>query len=135
VTVAKKLLAGVAIATLCTASVMAGEAKRIEPGTSFSWNYGYELGCTDLIDAVDAKWTKQTGVRMHRTERPVGSSAPDCEYLLPGVEFKIVKVDDTLMGMSPAFRKLCLRPAIQYALRPTAQEEYDACRWVVVFLP
>jgi hypothetical protein len=51
------------------------------------------------------------------------------------VEFKIVKIDDTLMGMSPAFRKLCLRPTVQYALRPTTQEELDACRWVVVFLP
>jgi hypothetical protein len=105
----------------------ATQARRIEPGISFSMNYGHLLGCTDLLDAADAKWTEQTGVRMHRTERPASSPAPDCTYLLPGVQFKVVKVDDTLMGMSPAFRKLCLRPI--------TQKETEACRWAIVFLP
>jgi hypothetical protein len=113
---------------------------RIEPGISFSWNYGYELGCTDLIDAWDAHFTKETGVRMHRDGRPANSQAPNCEYLSSGVQFKIVKVDgpmkvNPITGMSagtgswgnPAFRRLCLRQA--------TQNKTEACLWVVVFLP
>jgi len=79
------------------------------------------LGCTDLIDVADAKLEEQTGVRMHRLHRPADSPAPDCKYLRPGVQFTIDKVDDQLMGMSPAFLKLCVRE--------TASSE--ACRWTI----
>ena len=172
--ISKTVLAAFAGASLCVASTMGADSstgvcfdkeagvytnctpvpagppqrRRIEPGTSFSWNYGYELGCTDLLDAEDAQLTKETGLRMHRTNRPASSPAPDCEYLSPHVEFTIVKVLDDMKVNSltwekvengswgnPAFRRLCPRPTVQYALRPTTQEEFNACRWVIVFLP
>jgi hypothetical protein len=97
----------------------------LEPGNVFYLKSAL-LGCIDLIDAADAKWTEQTGVRMTRTNRPKDSPSPDCKYLMPGVQFTIVKIDDQLMGMARQFRKLCLRQ--------TTSSESDACRWGIVLV-
>jgi hypothetical protein len=82
------------------------------------------IACTDLIDAADAKWSEESGVRMYRKNRPANSLAPDCKYLLPGVEFEVIKVDTELMGMNPYFRKLCLRS--------TTANENEICRWSIL---
>jgi hypothetical protein len=119
----KRLLLAATLALAAITPATATEPTPIEPGSTI-YLRGMHIACIDLIDAADAKWTEESGVHMHRKNRPANSPAPDCKLLSPGAEFKVIEVDHELMGMNRFFRKLCLRP--------TTANENEACRWAIL---